>query len=381
MVNNDAIRAAALDVAGAAGALARQAGALSLQAADLVTLLGQVDPPIPGTVTMKVTEATSSSVTVAWETDRADVAKWTIGRDKTDTKGTAAWSTTLPGTADHLTFGSLHPATAYTIALVPDGGSVVTIVASTIPEPPGPPPLPTGSGQHGPRAVADGWVPMEVHRDDFTGPLDPDRWSPYDSVGHGGKGLRRPGQFSFVDDPTALGGRALRVDGTAEGTTGGMANKRAQRFGRWAARMKVPSGDPRWHPVLLTWPHAENWSKGGGEIDYAEGKCGANRMQFFLHYSSSGGLSTEQTTGALDVDVTQWHWYEMEWCRTGVRGWCDGMLFFTDTNQAHFNYGAFGAMHGTIQLDWFPESAKTTGPGVMLVDAYRVYRHPDTMPG
>jgi hypothetical protein len=158
-----------------------------------------------------------------------------------------------------------------------------------------------------------------------------------------------------------------------------MANLRAQRYGRWAVRMRCPSGDPRYHGVALTWPHAENWMKGGGEIDFSEGKCSVNRVQFFLHYSSSGGPSTQQTSADIDVDVTAYHWWEVEWSKTAVIGWCDGREWFRDTNPAHFAYPAYGPMHACLQLDWFPDGAKTTGPAEMLVDAFRVYRHPDTV--
>lgn len=232
---------------------------------------------------------------------------------------------------------------------------------------------PAALPDHGPVALANGWAAREVARDDFDGQdVDPARWGVYSSPGHGGKGLRRPSAFAIVDDPTAAGGRALRVQGTAEGRTGGMAHRTNQRFGRWGARMRA-SGDSHYHPVLLTWPKAENWPA-GGEIDFSEGAAGVDRVNFFLHYSGAN----KQTSAGVEVETSAWHWWEMEWTTTAVRGWCDGRLFFTDTNPAHFNYPEFGPHHGTIQLDWFPDGAKTTGPAEMRVDAYRVYSHPDT---
>jgi hypothetical protein len=228
------------------------------------------------------------------------------------------------------------------------------------------PPAPPADNFHGPRALSQGWVAHEVDRDDFNGTgVDTSRWGQYNSVGHGGNGLRRPSAFTVVSDATANGGKTLRCFGTSNGTTGGMAHRVGQQYGRWAARMRIPNGDSRYHPVLLTWPDAENWPV-GGEIDYAEGECGVNHMNFFLHYSSSNS----QTHGAINIDTTQWHWYEMEWTPTAVRGWCDGVQYFEDTNHSH---SSFGAHHGTIQLDWFPEGASTTGTGEMYVDAYRVY--------
>lgn len=233
---------------------------------------------------------------------------------------------------------------------------------------------PTPGAAHGPRAISQGWVADFVDGDDFNGTaLDTSRWGQYDGVGHDGNGLRRPSQISIVDDSSALGGRAMRMFGTANGTTAGMAFRTGQRFGRWSGHMRVPNGDSRYHPVLLTWPDAENWPQ-GGEIDYAEGNCGSDVMHFFLHFFSNNS----QTHGSITIETTDWHWYEVEWTKTYVRGWCDGVQYFNDTNASHFFNGDFGSHHGTIQLDWFPGGAGTTGTGELYVDAYRMYSNADS---
>jgi hypothetical protein len=333
-------------------------------AVDAVAAVLAGDEPAPAPLVLRATEVTSGSIIVEWDVSTA-VLGWTVGRDGVDLHGSGPWSTPLTPDTRRFTFRSLRPATEYTLTLTRDDGSSASVKVTTaaVSQPP-----PVG-GEHGPRALEDGWAAREVARDDFTGPaVDITKWDIYNSLGHGDRGLRRPSQFSVVDDPTALGGRALRVVGTPDGTTGGMAHRLNQRFGRWAARMRVPDGDSRYHPVLLTWPQAENWPQ-GGEIDFAEGKCGVDRMEFFLHFSSAN----RQTHSAVDVDVSQWHWYEVEWTPTHVRGWCDGRLYFEDRNATHFNYSDFGAHHGCIQLDWFPGDATRTGGGEMLVDAWRVY--------
>jgi hypothetical protein len=384
MPDMDKIRAAVDDIVARIDELADAADGLAVEVVD------DTPPPAPAPG-LRTTEITSSRVTVEWSTTRTDVRSWTIGRGGIDQSGYPDWSTTLPAAVRVFTFGSLRPGTAYPLTLTPDTGPGTTITVTTSPStppPPPPPPPPNPGAQHGPRALADNWPPLEVTRDDFPGPaVDLTKWALYNSVGHGGRGLRRPGQFSIVADPTALGGTALQVDGTTDGTTGGMANRRPLRFGRWAARVKVPAPapgapawDPRYHTVCLTWPDRENWMTGGGEIDWSEGKCSVNHVEFFLHFSTSGGRSDQQTSRGIDVDVTQWHWWEVEWCRDHVRGWCDGQLWFEDLDQRHFNYDAFGPHHGCIQLDWFPgDGVNVTGPGRMLVDAWRVYRHPDTV--
>jgi hypothetical protein len=280
-------------------------------------------------------------------------------------------STTVAGSVREKAFSSLLPGTPYVFTVTPAGGSPVTVTAATAGSAGGG----TGGGDpgvaHGPRALVDGWVPLLRASDDFGGQaVDPGQWSMYtDPTSQHGN--RQPSQFSIVADPTALGGRALHVASTGDGKTGGMAHRVNQKYGRWAGRMKVPSGDPRWHPVLLLWPQAENWPA-GGEVDFSEGKCSVNEVEFFLHYSKDN----RQTSGSIKVDITQWHWWECEVAPDGVRGWCDGRLFFEDKDPSHIPPGP---MHGTIQADWFPNGAKTTGPGEMLVDAYRVYRHPGTV--
>lgn len=345
--------------------------------AQLAVLEGTPGTPAEPDVTFAADALTDTTAKVVWTTDDV-VQGWRLGRDGQDTNGSGAWSTVLPAKTMTLTFGSLKAGTTYNLTLEPVLASGVgrpmklsiTTRPAVIVVPP-----PTGGGggggggatDHGPMALSAGWT--ERARDDFGGTaVDSAKWSIYNSLGHGNKGLRRPEAFSIVADPTAMGGTCLRVFGDAAGKTGGMAHKTSQRFGRWSGRMRFPKGDSHYHPVLLTWPSAENWPT-GGEIDFAEGNCSSNEMQFFLHYSSAN----HQTSGDITIDTTKWHWYEMEWSPTAVRGWCDGVKYFEDTNQAHFNYSGFGEHHGTIQLDWFPGTLKTTGTGEMYVDAYRVY--------
>jgi hypothetical protein len=318
-------------------------------------------------VVLEVVSTTSRSVTVRWTTTGPLPASWAIERDGVDLGGTGRWGTVRPAADDRFTFSSLRSSTAYTITLTPDGGQPVQVTAATAGGGTSGPP----TELHGPRAIRDGWAAMEIGRDDFAGPaIDPKIWSLYNSKGHGGKGLRRPEQWSIVDDPAAIDGRALRCVGTPEGTTGGMAMKLSLRFGRFAIRMRA-DGDEDYHHVGLTWPSAENWPV-GGEIDFAEGKAGADRMEFFLHY----GKDNRQTHGSIADDRRNYSWYEVEWCPDYVRCWCDGVQFFEDTDRSHFNYAAFGAHHLCLQLDWFPGNATRTGGAQMWVDAVRVYAHP-----
>lgn len=319
----------------------------------------------PGQPVLLVGAVTEDSVAVSWSPPAGE--GWRIGRSGFDRLGSGPWvtPTPLPPGANNFRFRSLRPGTEYTFTLTyPGGQTSVNATTSTAA-------TPAPAGNHGPRALTAGWVPMQVARDDFLGArLDETAWDTYlDPTSRHGN--RQPSQITIVDDPTATDGRCLLITGLPDRRTGGMAHAVNQRFGRWSIRMRA-DGDYHWHPVPLTWPEAENWPR-GGEIDYHEGKCGVNRVEFFLHYSHDG--RNHQTSSSIDVDARAWHWWETEWSPTSVKGWCDGRQWFEDLDPSHFNYPEFGPHHGTIQLDHFPDD-KPTGTGRMWVDQFVVYRHP-----
>jgi hypothetical protein len=340
------------------------------------------DPPPASAVTLAMERKTENSVTVQWTVVGPNPAGWTPGRSGFDSNGHGPWDreTPLDGAVREFTFTSLLPATSYVFSVEGVGGSPgATVSVTTNPAAGGAttPPPPTGgtTADHGPVAIRNGWVAKQTVREDFADDSWYGRWNRYNSAGHGGNGLRRPEQWATVDDDAALNGRAVKCTGLPNGTTGGMSLKAgSQRFGRWGVRMRH-RGDPdcRYNALALTWPDAENWMKGGGEIDFAEGGAGKAGVNFFLHFSTSGGRSDQQTSGVIQNDPATYSWFEVEWTPDYVRGYCDGVMFFEDTNPKHFNYPAFGAHHLCLQLDWFPDGKKTTGSAEVLYDAVRVY--------
>jgi hypothetical protein len=92
--------------------------------------------------------------------------------------------------------------------------------------------------------------------------------------------------------------------------------------------------------------------------------------------------SADGTTGGMELkrDRLYGRWetrmqvpagnYAVEWTSTGIRGYIDGTLWFTDTNPAHLPPRS---MHQTIQLDWFPSGATSTRPSAMNVAWMRYY--------
>lgn len=222
-----------------------------------------------------------------------------------------------------------------------------------------PPTTPPATGEGVTAAAKFGWG-TPIVGDEFNAPATPlgPLWSAYNSEGHSGNGLRRPSAFN-------VSGGVVTVTGSANGTSGGAAMKHGQKFGKWEARMKVVSGDPDYHPVLLLWPDAENWPV-GGEVDFAEMQSTSKDVDFFLHFSAQN----QQTQSSKVVDITQFHNYATSWDANCIKGYIDGVEFFSDCNKSHLPPGP---MHATMQLDAFGgDSGYTTTK--MLVDFYRVYK-------
>jgi Glycosyl hydrolases family 16 len=272
-----------------------------------------------------------------------------VSQSATLTRG-AQWSSTA---CDYAPTASTPPTSPPTTS-----PTTTTTVPPTTTTTPPPTTTPAGPGDGTQAATALGWG-TPVDGDEFEGTsLNTAKWAPYNSPGHNNKGLRRPSQIAVANG-------VMTMTGTADGTTGGMEFKPGRLYGRWETRMQVPKGDSRYHPVVLLWPDKEDWPT-GGEVDYAEMTCASTSADFFLHYSASN----QQTQASTKLDITQWHNYAVEWTSTGIRGYIDGVLTFTDTNKAHLPPRS---MHQTMQLDWFPNGSTPTTPSSMNVAWSRYY--------
>jgi hypothetical protein len=207
-------------------------------------------------------------------------------------------------------------------------------------------------------AVLHGWgAPVAGDEFNYAGAPDATKWNVYNSLGHGGNGIRSPQQ-------AAVNGSTMVITGTPDGTTAGMSAKFArQKYGRWEIRA-AGSGDNEYRLVSLLWPDSGNWPC-EGEIDYAETTGDWNLIKFFHHY----GCTNSQTSGSMVLDISQFHNYAVDWSPNGMVGYIDGVKWFEDTDPAH---QPPASMHQTLQLDWFPDGTPD-GPGEMRVDWVRVY--------
>jgi len=228
-------------------------------------------------------------------------------------------------------------------------------VAPSTPTTPRTAPPPT-SGSGTTAAETYGWgAPSKL--DDFTAGALPG-WGLYDGAGHSGKGRRSPSAVVVRDG-------VLTITGSADGTTGGMAWGPGQRYGRWEGRVRTPVGDGDYHSLLLLWPDAEDWPR-GGEADFMEISDPSRRStDGFLHY----GANNSQLSASVAVDATQWHNWAVEWTPTRLTYFVDGRAWFTTTRTDTLPPGP---MHLCVQLDWFPSGGRST-PSSMQVDWVRYY--------
>ena len=212
-----------------------------------------------------------------------------------------------------------------------------------------------GTGAGATAAERHGWGEPE-RVDDFSGGLE--QWSVYDGPGHAGQGRRSPSAV------TVQGG-VLRITGDASGTTAGMAWNPGRRYGRWEGRVRAPVGDPSYHALLLLWPDAEDFPR-GGEIDFMETSDPARqRTEIFIHH----GPQNDQVSGQVAVDSNDWHTWAVEWTPDGITAYVDGREWYRTTDTSVLPPGP---MHLCIQLDWFPDGG-TPRETVMEVDWVKQY--------
>lgn len=220
-------------------------------------------------------------------------------------------------------------------------------------------PPPTTATEAG---AAFGWG-TPAFQDDFNysslASLDTN-WSRYNGAGHSGNGVRSPAAWT-------LNGQYLTATGDSTGTTGGISHRdRGRTYGRWEVRMRVPSRDTEYHPVLILWPDQGRVAANNcAEIDFSESTSNVTVNKFFLHHSCSGAqLSAQQT-----LDMTQWHNYAVEWRAGRITGWIDGLQWFSTTDPTKVPNDP---AHLTMQLDWFPDGTPLAS-STMQIDWAKVY--------
>jgi len=165
--------------------------------------------------------------------------------------------------------------------------------------------------------------------------------------------------------------------------------KFAQRYGRFEARMKIPSGKGMW-PAF--WMMGDDFDTVGwpscGEIDVMEN---VGNEPFTVHgtfhgpgYSGNDGPTAEYAApGAKLAD--DYHIYAVEWEPAQIRFYLDDHLYFTGTprnlpaeKKWVFDHPFYLILNVAVGGEWpgTPEPA-TLFPQSMLVDYVRVYSRSD----
>jgi beta-glucanase (GH16 family) len=206
-----------------------------------------------------------------------------------------------------------------------------------------------------------------VFDEEFNGTrLNANRWSPYDSPGNGGHGLRRPSAFSF-DGHGHLVVTAQMRDGRI--VSGGMAGRFNFEYGRVEVRVRTdtdPTGTTS--GVVLTWPESGDWPIDGENDIYETGAAPGTRSPFssFVHF----GATNRQYEFVHDADGTHWQTIVMDWSAKAIRFYLNGVSAGTVTDPRAIPHVPH---HVCVQLD--AESDRSLiRPVRMYVDYIRIYQ-------
>lgn len=209
-----------------------------------------------------------------------------------------------------------------------------------------------------------GWGAI-IEGDEFATDGTPDtaKWSLYDGPGHDGNGRRVPARA------TVTGGK-LVLTGLANGDSAGMAHKLNQKYGRWEVRVRAvntgTSNGNLYSPVLIIWPKSDKWPDDGEYDFYEPGQAGGTTAGAYIHYPSTT-VQQEHAT-KTGVDLSQFHNFAIDWQATGIKGYIDGVEWFSYSSGGIQN---MPSGHLTIQLDNFDGTSQT--PATMEVEWVRIY--------
>ena len=206
-----------------------------------------------------------------------------------------------------------------------------------------------------------------VFEDDFNGTtLNTANWSPYNSAGNAGNGLRRPSALS-LDGDGHLVITADMINGQI--VSGAMSNRLNYTYGLFEFRVRTdPDPTGTMSGVVLTWPESERWPEDGENDIYETNEAVNTRWPFFsfVHYTSSN----KQYYFRHDADGAQWHTMAMDWTADAIKIYRDGVLVWTLDDKAAIPDVAH---HLCIQLDAKATRTLTT-PVRMYIDEVRIYQ-------
>jgi beta-glucanase (GH16 family) len=211
----------------------------------------------------------------------------------------------------------------------------------------------------------DQWVlDFEENFDGNT--LNTNVWSPYNTPGHVGNGLRRAEAFS-VEDGLLVVTAKNNADGAI--VSGGMRHKADYLYGKFEFKVKSDR-DPAgiMSAVVLTWPSTEKWPV-DGELDIFETGPGIDRNNFFtvIHYDPAN----KQYTYDHKINGREWRIMTMEWTPEYIRIYRDGQKVYELTDLAAIPRVSH---HICIQLD-ASKNGQLLPETKMYVDWVKIYKY------
>ena len=275
---------------------------------------------------------------------------------------------------------SVAPAPALTTAPAPPPTPApATPEPPAVPAVPVPTPEPTATpGVPDTAAERHGWgVPILRDEFDYTGVPDPRIWWTPADWGPDGCGPRdHPHGWRCASQNVVADGK-LTILAEPNGKTGWVGSKLNMRYGRWEVRVR--SEGTEWHPVIIIWPSSNQWPI-HGEYDFWENlDPAAECAGYFMHYPHAANVPIQQEGGWCmkdGVDLTQWHNVAIEWTPDHVKGFLDGVEWFSHSNGAGpYGRDCIQCMPSgflTIQLDRFGANTHAK----VEVDWVRIYPIP-----
>jgi hypothetical protein len=183
-----------------------------------------------------------------------------------------------------------------------------------------------------------------VFRDDFNGgSLDNSKWrNIYSGEYHNNAFAWNGGQLAVGD-----GLLTIETEETGDGwLSGGLSTiPEGQTYGSYEFRARVDEGQGT-SAVFLLWPSDGSWTD---EVDILETHEGDRSSFAFTNHG------TPLTTEYIDVDVSQWHTYKLDWVPGLLRLSVDGEVKAEITEDVPSQKMSFG-MQGQVHADgetWF----------------------------
>ena len=173
---------------------------------------------------------------------------------------------------------------------------------------------------HAEATTSSPWV-LALH-DSFTHGINKTTWGAYSGQPGG-----NPYGWWSPSHLVPYGGSALLRGYRENGkfvTAGMMLNTLPQTYGKYVVRAKFTKSANVEH-VMLLWP-TSGWPP---EVDFSEGPTSKGIMA-----TSHWGSANYQAHRFLNVDMTVWHSYGVEWTPTSLRFWVDGRPWASMTGAA-----------------------------------------------